>query len=427
MRPSARLLLLGLAATALSILAVAYDEGLRQAALAVWFALLGLVVLDLVLSWRGRAAVATEMPPEIFAGEAADLTIRGPDYATSEVEFRLDWPEGVSGPEIIRSNGREAAAPVRALRRGVWPIGRLWMRWRSRLRLLEFTPKLALDHSVAVAPNIRPVQSGQIDVMVKTALFGAKEARAKGEGSEFHQLREFVAGMDRGAIDWKHSARQRKLLAKEMRAETNHHVILAIDNGHLMREEIAGLPKVDHAINAALATAWAAVLGGDLIGMFAFDSRPRVFMPPAQGRAAFARMRSRTAELAYSGVETNHTLAMAELNARTPRRSLIVVFSDFVDTTTAELLVENLGVLRRRHAIVFVALRDPALEDIAHGAPRSMDDAARAVSAGQMLKERRDVMGRLERLGVTVLDARPGELTPRLVSTYLDLKAREVI
>ena len=56
-----------------------------------------------------------------------------------------------------------------------------------------------------------------------------------------------------------------------------------------------------------------------------------------------------------------------------------------------------------------------------------MDDAARAVSAGQMLKERRDVMGRLERLGVTVLDARPGELTPRLVSTYLDLKAREVI
>ena len=56
-----------------------------------------------------------------------------------------------------------------------------------------------------------------------------------------------------------------------------------------------------------------------------------------------------------------------------------------------------------------------------------MADAARAVSAGQMLTERRAVLGRLERLGVTTLDAAPGELTPRLVSTYLDLKAREII
>jgi hypothetical protein len=104
-----------------------------------------------------------------------------------------------------------------------------------------------------------------------------KENRAIGEGSEFHQLRDFVPGMDVKTIDWKRSARRRALVAKEQRAERNHHVIVALDNGYLMREEIAGLPKIDHAITAALATAWAAAIGGDLVGFYSYDVRPRDF------------------------------------------------------------------------------------------------------------------------------------------------------
>lgn len=431
MRPSARLLLLGCTAGALSVVVVALGETMRDAALAIWALLIGLVILDFILSRRRNVNVEIDARREVFAGETAELTIRPTFTVDGPLELRCAWPGGIGGPSTMTadtvSDQQIFSVPVRGLRRGVWSIDQIWMRWQSRLRLLEFTPRCSVDLSISVLPNIRPIRTGQIDVMVKSALFGSKDTFARGEGSEFHQLREFVAGMDPGAIDWKHSARQRKLLAKETRAETNHHVILALDNGYLMREEIGGLPKIDHAVNAALATAWAAVLGGDLIGLFSFDSRPRVFSPPAQGRAAFARMRTRLAELEYQTVETNHTLALAELNARTPRRSLIVVFSDFVDTTTAELLIENLGVLTKRHALIFVALRDPALEEIAHGAPLSMDDAARSVSAGQMLKERREVMSQLERLGITVLDTRPGELTPRLISTYLDLKAREVI
>ena len=41
--------------------------------------------------------------------------------------------------------------------------------------------------------------------------------------------------------------------------------------------------------------------------------------------------------------------------------------------------------------------------------------------------ERRLVLERLSRLGVTVVDARPGAVTARLVSAYLDIKARDMI
>lgn len=430
MRPSRRLLALALAAFAVSVFAVAQGGGLRDGALLVWAGLGLLLMTDVVLSWRRGVAVEAVAPAEMFAGETGEITFRAIG-APRAMDIRVDWPAGLEGPAdaALALDGDDAFArvPVRARRRGAWVVDQLWLCWRSRLKLLEFTPRAALNLRVSVTPNIRPVSSGQIDVAVKSALFGVKENAAIGEGSEFHQLRDFTQGMDVRAIDWKRSARHRHLLAKEMRAERNHHVIIALDNGYLMREEIAGLPKIDHAVNAALAVAWAAAIGGDLVGLYAFDARPRLFAPPEPGRLAFARLRKRTAELEYASVETNHTLAMAELNAKTPRRSLIVIFSDFVDATAAELLVENVGVLSKRHAIVFVALADPGLEATIRKAPDDMNDVARAVSAGRMAHERRVVMERLARLGVTVLDTPPQAVTARLVATYLDLKAREVI
>ena len=197
--------------------------------------------------------------------------------------------------------------------------------------------------------------------------------------------------------------------------------------GRLMREEIAGLPKIDHAVNAALALAWAGTIGGDLVGFFSYDARPRLYLAPEAGRGAFARIRSQSAEVAYAEVEANHTLAFAELGARTPRRSLLVVFTDFTDPTTASLLVENMGVLARRHAIIFVALRDPEGEPPLGEAPETLDAAAATVVRSERAIQRHQVMDALRRLGLTVLDCAPGTVTPRLISAYLELKARDVI
>jgi uncharacterized protein (DUF58 family) len=289
------------------------------------------------------------------------------------------------------------------------------------------TPRFILDIALRVVPNIRPVTSGQIDVTVRSTLYGVKDTITRGEGSEFHQLREFVTGMDHRAIDWKRSARHNSLVAKEMRAERNHQIILALDNGYLMRGEIEGLARIDHAINAALSVAWAGGLGGDLVGLYSFDAEPRHFTPPQPGRAVFPLLRSQMAEMSYNTVESNHTLALAHLNGLLSRRSLIVIFSDFADTTTAELLVENLQVLNRMHVILFVTLRDPLLESLQGGKARSLEQLAEAVVAADMLRERQMVLDRLARIGVLCLETAPGKLTPRLLSAYLDIKGRELI
>ena len=82
--------------------------------------------------------------------------------------------------------------------------------------------------------------------------------------------------------------------------------------------------------------------------------------------------------------------------------------------------------MSREHLVIFIALRDPVTEDQARQPVSTLQAAAEAVSASDLLRDRRIVIERLGQLGVMVLDVRPDQLTPRLVSTYLDLKAREV-
>lgn len=429
MRPSIRLLVVSNVTLAITILAVALGEPTRALAQVAWFLLVVAIILDLALSAFASVHLRADAPSEVYTGETALLRIR-PAVAPRRLAARIDWPRGLDGPADVAAEPDERGVvdvPVTARRRGSWTIERAWVAWPSRLKLFEFIRRAEVGVTIKAVPNIRPVVSGVIDVKVQSSLFGVKEVLAIGEGSEFHQLREFTQGMDIRSIDWKQSARHRQLLAKETRAERNHHVVVALDNGYLMREEIGGLPKIDHAVNAALATAWAAGLGGDLVGLFAYDAMPRLFVPPEPGRTAFARLRSHMAELTYVSAETNHTLAMSSLMARTPKRSLIVVFTDFVDHTTAELLVDNVAVLVRRHAVVMVALRDPSLDWLAAGRPHNLDEVARSVVVAELIRERALVMERLAALGITVIDTEPQALTPRLVSAYLDLKAREVL
>jgi len=438
MRPSRRFLWLCFAGLGLVVMAVAVPAVPADVALIIIGFLIVLLVLDWAMSVGPKGvAVAIEGEREVFVGETTVINlIVSPTHKRGELPralmaARIKLPVGFAGPpqvQLHRAGDRNRCSlTLRARRRGVWHVNTIWLVWKSRFGLIDFAPTHNIDCRISVVPNIRPVTSGQIDLELNTSIYGIKDISQRGEGSDFHQLNEFVQGMDPRSIDWKHSARHRKLVAKEMRAERNHQIILALDNGYLMREEVDGVPKIDHKINAALALAWAGVKGGDQVGLFAFDARPRLYAPPQPGRLAFSRLRSHMAALEYKSIETNHTLALSHLHQKLKKRSLIVVFSDFVDPLTAELLVEHMAILNRHHVVVFISLKDPLLEALSGRKAGSINDVARSVSASNMLQERRAILDGMSALGIYVIEADPGNVTPKLVSTYLDIKAREVI
>src|SRR5690606_24731435 len=106
----------------------------------------------------------------------------------------------------------------------------------------------------------------------------------------------------------------------------------------------------------------------------------------------------------YSDNETNYTLALATLASGLARRSLIVVFTEFTDTISAELMLAALGPLLRRHVVLFVVPQDEELESFVAAEPVEADDVSRAVTAAALLRERGLVLTRLRHLGVHVVE-----------------------
>jgi uncharacterized protein (DUF58 family) len=279
-----------------------------------------------------------------------------------------------------------------------------------------------------VVPNVGAVRAIALRTFSnREYMNGMKVERYIGDGSEFESLREYVPGLDHRAIDWKSSARHLKLLCQEFRAERNHQVVLAIDSGQLMSESLDGVPRLDHAINAGLLLGWFCLKTGDRVGVVGFDDRIRTWADPLGGVHNFPRLQRLTADIAYRRVETNYTLALAELTARLRRRSLIVLITDFLDTVTAELMVENVLRLARKHLVLFVALRDPGVESRALAAPRSSMTLQQAVVADDFVRERQVVIERLKRAGVHCIDVAPAQFSVQLLNRYLDIKRRELI
>ncbi len=206
-----------------------------------------------------------------------------------------------------------------------------------------------------------------------------------------------------------------------------NNIVLAIDSGRLMCEPVDGVPKVDRAVTAALLSAFIALKGGDLVSLFSFDARPRVSSGAVRGSPSFAMIQKRAADIDYSTEETNFTLALTTLAARLDRRSLVIVFTDFVDPISAELMLRTVGRLTERHLVLFMLMKDVELETLADMAPATPEDVARAVTAGDLLKQRQVVIGRLRLLGAHVIEADHQRLGPALVERYIQLKEENLL
>ena len=395
-----------------------------------------LLLADTVLAGsRHRFQAVVDAPPYVAIGSTAGIDVRARFTAGArppEIEAVLEGDPrlGLALKPVrlpLSAGGVQTRFEVTPERRGQAILNRLWARWRGPLGLVWKQLDQPLDLAMPIGPNIQGVKDEAVRLFARDAMFGVKAQIETGEGSEFHALRDFQRGMDRRTVDWKQSARHTALLAKEFRTERNHQIVLAIDTGRVMCEPVKGQPRIDRAINASLILAYVCLKNGDRTGLFAFDAKPRVVSGAVSGVGAFPMLQRLAAGVDYSAEETNYTLGLTSLAGDLQRRSLIVVFTEFTDSTNAELMIENVGRLLRRHLVLFVLMRDEELETLAEAEPAEAEDVSRAVVAGALLREREVVINRLRRMGVHVVDAPVERMGPELLNAYLDLKRRDLL
>jgi uncharacterized protein (DUF58 family) len=424
---------------AAAVLAMAAPVALVIAATApgAWIAapLLGLALLVLVLLDALLAGWLTSLEfttvPDAEVGEETGLQVRA--------EFGGGWRSDVgcalaTDPRLFEG-GRasfqlvrladgvaQGAVMFRPTRRGTAKFDTLWLRWTGPLGLGARMFRKPAGQEVRIWPNIGPVRSPALQAFLRDAQVGLIARRMRGEGSQFEALTDYQPGMERRRIDWKSSARHVHLFAKEYETERNNQIVFAIDCGQAMCEPIDGMPRIDRAVSAALATAYVALRTGDRAAIFGFAARPEAMSPFVSSTREFHRLQQAAAALDYQAQEPNFTLAMASLTARLQRRSLVVVFSDFTDPTSAELMLESIGRLSRRHLVLFVTMEDAELQGIADAPPEDMQTLAMAVTADSLLRQRELVRLRLRQAGADVLEAPYDQIGTRLIDAYLAIK-----
>jgi uncharacterized protein (DUF58 family) len=428
--PTLRAAILVALAAPVALLIAAVAPGAWIIAPALGGALLLVVLADALAAGRANDVRLTVLPDAEVGAEArmqVSASFSGGRQGRVECSVAADprlLEDGASAFGLNRHGERrwQASAHFRPSRRGTGNIEKLWLRWTGPLGLGARQFSREVNETVRVWANLGDVRSPSLQAFLRDAQFGLIARRLRGEGSQFEALAEYQPGMDRRRIDWKSSARHVHLYAKEYEAERNNPIVFAFDCGQSMCEPVAGMPRIDRAVSAALATAYVALKGGDKVALFGFAARPGVMTPFIADTRNFRRLQSAAAGLDYHAQEPNFTLALATLAGKLQRRSLIIVFSDFTDPTSAELMVESIGRLVSRHLVLFVTIADEELEGIAGAEPDDMQSLAMAVTADSLLRQRALVVRRLRQIGVDVIEAPHDQIGTRLIDAYLAIK-----
>ncbi len=432
MVPTPRLLWLAVAGLPVSALPVALDVALWPLVAGLWLILIGGLLVDAMVLVRARPSLETDVPTTVGVGDDLDVRVRLRQHGALPLHatFRSEVDPPLQPRPDVQHTARDAVEltiPVAAPRRGGGRLRALWTQLDGPLRFLRRIDRHALDEEVAVVPNAARVRE------LALAHFGAQRhggvhvVKRRGDGGELDSLEAYEPGMDLRTVDWKASARHQAPLVRRFRLEQNQRIVLCVDTGRLMGDPIDGLERLDHAIHASLLLSQVALKAGDLVAAHAYSDGPRAWAPLGGGVRQMARIRRTLATLATEPTETNHVLGVHVLLQKLKRRSLIVVFTELSDSTTAELMVEHLGHLARRHLVVFVALDDPVVQDAIAAPPTDAESLASAAIAGALRADRERVLRRLRRMGIDVIHAPPGAAALQLLARYVHIKRRGLI
>jgi uncharacterized protein (DUF58 family) len=233
-----------------------------------------------------------------------------------------------------------------------------------------------------------------------------------------------VPGDDPRHLDWKASARRRKLIVRQFEEERRQQVLLVLDAGRLLTADVAGEARIEHIVRAALWLAFAANHHDDNVGIMVFSDDVQQYVMPQRGRRGLQQVLDVLAAVQPSLVESDYPAAFRYLAMRNRKRALTVLFTDVIDRLASEALVTNVASLRPRHLPLVVTIRNPDLDAVAAHRPEASQGAFRKAAAEELLAERDEALFQMRHSGAVVLDVHPKQASRAVVDRYLDLKRR---
>ncbi|RDI61613.1 DUF58 domain-containing protein [Nocardia pseudobrasiliensis] len=410
---------------------------------------LGLVVMFAAPSWVGVAAATVLLAVLIaidttLAGNAAGLELSRQALTTvrsgraTEVELTVlnsgarpirallwdDWPDSARANHethrlrLAPNTKTRLSTTLRPDYRGDRVAGPVTIRLLGPLGLAGRQIRRDAPARLRALPPFRSERVLSAKVRQLQQLEGRAVVNTRGQGSEFDSFREYVAGDDVRAIDWRATARATDVLVRTWRPERNRHVLMVLDTGRTAAARIGAGTRLDVAIEAALLLGGLAAAAGDTADLLAYDREVRAEVRGIGGKSLQPKLMHALSGVLPVLVDTDAPGLVRAVLQRARRRSLVVWFTSLDAALVEENLTPVLPVLAHRHRILLVSPTDP---DTAATATQRADLYA-AAAAETRLAERALVQESLRRKGIGVVATAPDQLPEALADEYLELK-----
>jgi uncharacterized protein (DUF58 family) len=433
-----------------------------------WDALVALLVMvDGGLLPRPEQFLVTRTfldSPQLGTATRVELAVRVDADAVLDVRMVDDLHSAlVAMPGVQRVEDAVSLATIYPRERGDFALGRVYLRYRGAMRLVErwaaAEPVVTTENAEDAARQQRVrVFPAHEDSREKTQFYllrarqielEKRKLQLRGVGREFESLRDYQPGDELRKISWTATARRGRLVTRQFTVERSQQVWMLLDAGRLSRTAFelrrGGLEKyaetdaeresahvltvtqLDQAATAATMLAQVIQGSGDKFAMLAYGREVQQLLPPGNGSSHVRLLIDLLSQTRSEAAEADHLNAVARLKSAQRRRGLIVWITELVDSVGRPELVLAASELVRRHLVVLVLLKHPELEELAAREPKAKDEMFQTAAAQEMLERRRETVAQLERQGVLIVETTAAEVGMRAVSKYLEVKAEGLL
>ncbi len=398
-------------------------------------AVAAIAAADLAGVWKLRVEASRTVPSVLSVGRPnpASIQLRSRMRRTLSIEVTDDGSQDVIAtgvPATVHmapgstSTWRYALVPSR---RGSHTLGDLWLRVGSPFGLWKRQVRVPASRPVRIYPDLQAVRIYEKLVREARDERFTRVTRRRGGESEFERLREYTRDDDARRIDWKATARRGLVIVREYQLERNQNVVFLLDLGRLMTAESSGLSHLDHALNATLMLSDVSVRAGDHVGLVAFDTNLRTFLPPEGGANVLKKIVRASYDFFPSLVEPDYRTVFATLKTRLRKRSLLVLFTQIQDEAAQKQFVPLVRALAPTHLPLCVVFRDESVESLLSPDRTTESDLYTRGAAASEVLWREHLVEDMRRAGALVLHVRPADLTQQLIARYLEIKSRQLL
>lgn len=256
---------------------------------------------------------------------------------------------------------------------------------------------------------------------------GVKKIRRIGNTLEFERIREYNRGDDYRFINWKATAKVKKIMVNQYEDEKSQPIYSIIDLGRAMRMPFNGLTLLDYAINAALVLSNVAIIKQDRAGLLTFSKTIDQHIQPSK-RSHQMRLISESlyhikTKFTESEFGRLYTCAQRYIN----QRALLFLYTNFETMDALYRQLPYLKMLNKSHIVVVVIFKNTELNQLANTRARKSREIYNQIIAEKLVYDKQLIVQKLNASGLQTILTEPENLTVNSINKYLELKARGMI